>query len=97
MAPLDNIEGIIKENTKTIVDALTPIGCALELDKEVVVPAWSGKGAHEAARAAREPGRLTEGTKATSARYLGDFVNVMGTNAVAVAKRITAANTGFYA
>ena len=63
----------------------------------MVVPAWMGSGSLGAAKLARDEGRLTSGTKATSARYLGDFINISGTNSTIIQKRIAAADTGFFA
>ena len=52
----------------------------------VVVPMWMGSGALVAAKQSRADGRLTGGTKATTARYLGDFINLSGTNSTIIQK-----------
>ena len=56
-----------------------------------------GTGSLGAAKRARDEGRLTGGTKATTARYLGDFINLSGTNSTVIRKRIAALDSGFYA
>ena len=83
------IEKQIEENTNTLVPALTSIGRELELSKEVVVLVWMGTDALVAAKQSRADGRLSGGTKATPARYLGDFSSIR--------KRVTASNTGYCA
>ena len=62
------------------------IGCELEHSKEVVVPVWMGTGALVEAKQSRADGRLTGGTKAATARYLGDFINLSGTNSTIIQK-----------
>ena len=75
---LPSIEKQIGENPNTMVPALASIRCLLELCKEVVVPVWMGAGALVAAKRSRADGRHTSGTKAATARYLGDFINLSG-------------------
>ena len=61
------------------------------------MPVWMGTGALVAAKKSRGNVGLTGRTKATTARYLGDFINLSGTKSTIIQKRIAASNTGFYA
>ena len=63
----------IEEHTNILVPALASIVCELELSQEeVVVPEWRVHGAPVAAKRSRAEEMLTTGTKATTARYLGN-------------------------
>ena len=78
-----SIEKQIKKHTDSLVLALASIGCELE-PKEGVVPAWMGTDSLCAAKRAGDEGSLTSGTKATTARCVGDFINFSGTNSTVI-------------
>ena len=84
-------------NTSLLNMYLHEVGCALEPSKEVVVARWMGIGAHEKVQQYLQPGVITDGQKATVARYLGAWPQHNNRMKTEVNRHIAAMRTGFYA